>query len=193
MRQASPTGAWVVGRRGFLLAGAAGLAAGGLGARPARAATETDLAFANFGLANAYLLADFYARSLETGRLGTGARPALRAGRRASNLHARALTELLAGAGEAPATPEDFAFEWPETTFQTAVAIRRTGIAVLQAALGASQRAAATVTEPTYRVLHASVAASLAQQLGALGGNAEAFPVALELEAASAALEPYLG
>ena len=193
MPHGSPTGERMVGRRGFLLAGAAGLAAGGLGVRPAQAATETDVAFANFGLANAFLLADFYARALESGRLGTGARPAFRAGRRASTLHARALTELLTGAGETPARAEDFAFEWPETTFRTTGDTRRTGIAVLKAALGAAQGAAVTVTEPSHRVLHASVAASLAQQLGALGGNAEAFPVALELEAASAALEPYLG
>jgi hypothetical protein len=50
---------------------------------------------------------------------------------------------------------------------------------------------------PTYRVLYASLGASLGQQIGALAGPAgarlEPFPVAMELEAASAALESYLG
>jgi hypothetical protein len=48
----------------------------------------------------------------------------------------------------------------------------------------------------SYRVLFASLAASVAQQIGALGGPSEAaapFPPALDLEAASAALESYLG
>lgn len=165
----------------------------GLGARPAEAATEGDLAVANFGLATSYLLADFYARSLASGRLSATARPALRTGQTASNGHARALTELLTGAGDAPATAEDFAFEWPDSAFATVAAIRRTGAGVLNAALGAYQGAVATVTEPTYRVLFASIAASLGQQLGALGGAVEPFPVALELESASAALEAFLG
>ena len=66
---------------------------------------------------------------------------------------------------------------------------------MLKAALAAYQRAAAMVTEPTYRVLFASLVASVAQQIGGLdaGTGAEPFPVALDLEAASAALEPYLG
>ena len=62
-------------RRGFLL-GAAGVA--GAVASPwvsvAGAATDDDLAYANFGLASSYLLADFYGRALEAGRLGTAAR-----------------------------------------------------------------------------------------------------------------------
>ena len=63
--------------------------------------------------------------------------------------------------------------------------------------LGAYQSAAAAVSEPSYRVLYASLVASIAQQIGALdapGGDVvQPFPVALDLEAASAALEGYLG
>jgi len=178
-----------------LLASATGLALAGLEARPAGAATESDLAFANFGLATCYLVADFYARALEAPRVDPEQRRALRAGRAAASGHAAALTELLTGAGDTPAAPEDFAFEWPATTFASAASIRRIGVAVLKAALAAYQRAATTVTEPTYRVLFASLVASVAQQIGGLdaGTGAEPFPVALDLEAASAALEPYLG
>ena len=186
-------------RRGFLL-GAAGVA--GAVASPwvsvADAATDDDLAYANFGLASSYLLADFYGRALEAGRLGTAARRPLRAGRAASNQHARALTALLAGAGDSPAAAEDFAFEWPQGTFTTAGSTREAGLAVLRATSGAYQRATATSTEPTYRVLFASLAASLAEQAGALtapvgGAPVVPFPAALDLEAASAALEGYLG
>lgn len=189
------SGCRAFGRRRFLLASATGLAFAGLDARPAAAATESDLAFANFGLATSYLVADFYSRALEAARVDPEQRRTLRAGRAAASGHARALTELLTGAGDTPAAAEDFAFEWPATTFGSAASIRRTGVAVLKAALAAYQRAAATVTEPTYRVLFASLVASVAQQIGGLdaGTGAEPFPVALDLEAASAALEPYLG
>jgi hypothetical protein len=73
-----------------------------------------------------------------------------------------------------------------------------TGLAVLRALMGLYQSAAATVTEPAYRVLYASLAASVGQQVGALQSasgrrGTEPFPVALDLEAASAALEDYLG
>jgi hypothetical protein len=69
---------------------------------------------------------------------------------------------------------------------------------VLRALLGAYQTAAATVTEPSHRVLYASLTASVGQQLAELaalrGARAvEPFPVATDLETASDALEGYLG
>ena len=103
-----------IDRRRFLLATATGLVAASVGVRSAAAATDDDLAYANFGLASSYLLADFYGRALRSGRpLGPAARPTLRRGRSASTLQARALTDLLTGAGDTPATADDFTFEWP--------------------------------------------------------------------------------
>ena len=49
------------------------------------------------------------------------------------------------------------------------------------------------MTEPTYRVLFASLAASYGEQLGHLSGSVESFPKPMDLETASAALESYLG
>jgi len=100
-------------RRRFLLATAAGVALAGVHVRDARAATETDLAYANFGLATSYLVADFYTRSLAAGKLEATLRPALRRGGSAARLHARELTVLLTGAGDTPATPEDFTSNGP--------------------------------------------------------------------------------
>ena len=61
----------------------------------------------------------------------------------------------------------------------------------------AIEEIAATVETPSYRVLYASLGASLGQQIGALvgpvGERVEPFPSALDLEAASAALDGYLG
>jgi hypothetical protein len=185
-----------VDRRRFLLATATGLVGGGAFARSAAAVTEDDLAYANFGLASSYLLADYYARALRAGRLGPDTRPTLRRGRTSSTLQARSLSDLLTGAGDTPATAEDFEFVWPAAALATAAATRRTGLTVLNAVRGAYQTASATLSERSYRVLFASLAAGVAEQAGALALPAtgvEPFPVALELEAASAALEAFLG
>jgi hypothetical protein len=180
-------------RRRFLLTTATGLVAAGTGAQLAAAATDDDLAVANFGLASSYLAADFYAKALASGKLGPGARGWLRAGRSAAVGHARELTTLLTGAGDTPATAEDFELAWPAGTFTTAARIRSTGVGVLRPMRAAYQQAAAIVTEPTYRVLFASLAASYGEQLGHLSGSVESFPKPMDLETASAALESYLG
>jgi hypothetical protein len=184
-------------RRSLLGVAAGGLALASVGVRPARAATDDELAYANFGLAAACLAADYYSQALEAGKLGAAARPTLRAGRAAALAQSRALGELITGAGDTPATAEDFEFVWPRNAFATAAGTRKTGLDVLRPTLGAYQSPAAAVVMPSYRVLHASPGASLGQQIGALAGpvgeRAEPFPTAMDLEAASAALESYLG
>jgi hypothetical protein len=185
-------------RRSLLGVAAGGLALAALPVRPASAASDDELAYANFGLAAAYLAADFYGKALEADELGAGARRMLRRGRTAANLHARALSDLITGAGDTPATAEDFEFAWPGTAFATASNIRKTGLAILRGVLGAYQSAVASVSEPSYRVLYTSLVASVSEQIGQLAApgadeGLHPFPVALDLEAASAALEGYLG
>ncbi len=188
-----------ISRRRLLLvaAGAAGMSVAASPWSPnAHAATDEDLAYANFGLASSFLLTDYYGRALQAGRLGPAARPTLQRGRSASILQARALSDLLTGAGDTPAVAEDFEFVFPAASLATAAAIRRTGLTLLNATRGAYQSASVTTSESSYRVLFASLAASVAEQVGALaspGAGVESFPAALELESASAALEAYLG
>ncbi len=187
----------IFSRRRLLTAAAGGVALATFPVRPAEAATDDELAYANFGLAAAYLAAAYYARALEADKLGAEARRTLRSCRSASLAHARAISDLIAGAGDTPAANDDFAFEWPAKAFESAAATRKTGIDVLRPTLGAYQSAATAVSEPSYRVLYASLVASLGQQIGALVGSlrerVEPFPPALDLETASAALETYLG
>jgi ferritin-like protein len=178
---------------GALGAGSAALATPWLGS--AAAATEDDLAFANFGASTEFLVKEFYAKGLEA-RLVSGPKAsALKRGRAAAGQHAKALSDLLTNAGDVSPLPEDFEFEWPASTFTSEKAMVDTGRAVLRALLGVYQTAAATASEQTYRVLYASLAASVSQQIGALAGAsaAEPFPIAMDLEAASDALEAYLG
>ena len=161
----------------------------------AQAATEDELAYANFAVAAELLLADFYVQAAAAKAFSAEDRAAIRSGRAAARRHAAALSDLLVGAGDTAPAPEDFEFAWPKGTFADEAVARKTALGVLRALGGAYQSALATVSTPSYRVLYASLAASAGQQVGALEAKAgpEPFPVALDLEAASAALEAYLG
>jgi hypothetical protein len=164
----------------------------------AAAATEEDLAFANFGAATEFLVKDFYSKALEAKLLSGARASALKRGKACAAQHARALSELLVGAGDVAPLEEDFEFAWPAKTFKSQKEVVSTGTGVLRALLGGYQTAAATVTEPSHRVLYASLTASVGQQLAELaalnGGRAvEPFPVATDLETASDVLESYLG
>ena len=187
-------------RRGFL-AGALGAGTVTLGApwlAGARAATEDDLAFANFAASAELLLDDFYTKALAARVFPGPGASALRGGRLSAREHAKALGDLLVGAGDVAPVAEDFTFVWPARTFRTSEAAATTGLRVLRAMLGAYQTAIAKVTEPTYRVLYAALGASVGQQIATLAwlsgrAGVQSFPVAMDIEAASRVLEPYLG
>ena len=187
-------------RRGFLAssAGASAAVLAGPWLGTAGAATEDDLAFANFGVSAELLLKDFYGRALDTKRFRGPRAKVLREGRVAAARHARALGAMLVTAGDTAPLEDDFEFVWPRTAFSGGPATVRTGLIVLRALLASYQTAAATASIPEYRILFASLEASVGQQIGALSAlsaptAAEAFPVAKDIETASAALEAYLG
>jgi hypothetical protein len=187
-------------RRRFVVGslGVGALSVGGPLLASASATTEDEIAFANFGASTEFLLKDFYTKALEAKVVSRAQAATLKRGRSAAGQHVKALSELLVGAGDVAPVEEDFGFQWPENTFRDEEEIVATGIVILRALLGAYQTAGASVSDPTYRVLYASLAASVSQQLGALAARAERdtiepFPVALDLEAATAAVEAYLG
>lgn len=188
-------------RRRFLLvaAGTTATAAGTPWLAGAGAATDDELAYANFGVAASLLASDFYAKAIAANAFKGDGNRALRRGRVAANRHAAALGALLTGAGQTVPVADDFEFVWPDGSFATARRAGVAGLTVLRPTLGAFQTAASSVSEPSYRTLFASLVASVGEQIGVLAGlssdalGAEPFPVALDLESASAALESYLG
>jgi hypothetical protein len=187
-------------RRRFLVssAGVSAVVLGGPWLGPAGAATEDDLAFANFGVSTEFLLKDFYTKALNGKRFGGLRANVLRRGRLAATQHAKALSNLLVGAGDTPPLEQDFEFVWPRRTFADASETVKTGLIVLRALLGSYQSAAATGSVVDYRLLYASLGASVGQQIGALAAlsapvGAKSFPSATDVETASAAIEAYLG
>jgi hypothetical protein len=189
-------------RRRFLVsatsAGAA-LAAAAVVPGTASAATDDELAFANFGAATELLLKDFYARvgeaELFEGQLGES----FARGERAAGEHVQSLSALLTGAGQTAPLEEDFEFVWPEGTFEAKKSAVTAGLTIVQALLGAYLAGAASSPTQSFRVLYSSLAASLGEQLSMLSSASgrpavgPSFPAALDLEAASAAVEDLLG
>jgi hypothetical protein len=194
-----------VDRRRFILATAAGgtgLATAGLAgvtASTALAATDEELAYANFGLAVEYLLADFYAKASAAKLFTDSTHRNLARGRLNAQEHATSLTKLLTDAGQDAAVPEDFEFAWPATTFRSKKAALTQGLKITQNLLGVYQSAAASISVGPYRALYASMTANVAQQAAVLSealGRRTAgvsFPAALDLESATNALEGLLG
>jgi hypothetical protein len=188
-------------RRHFLLAAASGGAVAGAGVLVpvAAAATDEELAYANFGAATELLLKDFYEQAtgaeLFDGLLAkTAKRGAFAAGE-----HVAALSQLLVDSGQTAPAPEDFEFTWPDGTFERTGDAVAVGAAVTGALQGAYLSGAATSPTTSFRVLYASLGASLGEQQAAFSlaqgrsaiGNS--FPPALDLEAASRAVEAFLG
>ncbi len=190
-------------RRLILSAAGAGLAVSGLAAPTsglaALAATDDELAYANFGQAAEFLLKDFHAKTTAA-KLFSGAamREIARGGLNAAQ-HADALSKLLTGAGQTAAVEEDFEFAWPDGTFASKKSATAAGLTITQPLLGVYLSAAAAISIPSYRTLFASMAANLAQQVGSLtqlsGGRVVgiSFPSAVDVETASDAIEAYLG
>jgi hypothetical protein len=193
-------------RRGLLLTAiGAGLGLGTFGLTGALAATGTlaatddELAYASFGHATELLLQDFYARAAGA-RLfaGDGGRE-LRRARFNAEEHAAALATLLAGAGQQPAVQEDFEFAWPEGTFASRPAASAAGLLITETLGGVYVAAATAVSISSYRRLYASMAANVGRQAGFLSQQTGAravgisFPAAVEVEAASDAIEAFLG
>jgi hypothetical protein len=129
-------------RRAFV-AGSLGVGALALGApwvATASAATEDELAFANFGASTEFLVKDFYTKALEAKVVSAVQTATLKRGRSAAGQHVKALSDLLRGAGDVAPAPEDFDFQWPAGTFRSEKEIVATGTGVLRALLGAYQR-----------------------------------------------------
>ncbi len=189
-------------RRLILSAAGAGLAVSGLaapGGLAALAATDDELAYANFGQATEFLLKDFYAKATAAKLFGAAAGREFARGGVSAAQHADALGQLLTDAGQTAAVEEDFEFAWPAGTFAKKSSITSAGLTVTRPLLGVYQTAAAAISIPSYRTLYASIAVNVAQQIGALGqlsgGSVVgvSFPPAIDVQTASDTIEAYLG
>ena len=186
-------------RRGFLASAGIAVSLPVGFARSAHAASDAELAYANFAIAAEFLMQDFYARALAAKLFEGTAKNGATHARLNEGEHVKALSTLLTDAGQSVPIAEDFAFQWPKATFHSAGAAAKTGIEIESAAVGAYVSAATTITIQSYRSLFARMLADEGQHLAMLSWLVRgrpvglSFPPALDLEAATDALGPYLG
>ncbi len=160
-------------------------------------AADVDLASSRLLVAVELLLADFYGRALSADRLGAAGRDALLRARFNEREHLAAVSGVLLGAGQTPATAADIDFGYPARTFATRGAIARTGAKLERIALGAYLGAVAAVQSPTLRSSLARIAACEARHLTVFQAEAtghaldNSFGDALAIDAASNALGAY--
>jgi ferritin-like protein len=181
-------------RSGFLGATLAlTLAPGALADAPA----DSDLANARLLVALELLLADFYGRALKADRLGLPGRDALRRAQFNETEHLAAVSGILTGAGQTPATAGDIDFSYPGNTFGSRGAIARTAATLERLAVGAYLGAVQSAKSAALTLPLARIAAVEARHLTVFAGEATGHPLdnsfgdALSIDVASAALGAY--
>ena len=183
-------------RSGFLVAAAA------LAVAPSALADglpDSDLAHARLLVAVELLLLDFYGRAVAAKRFRAPGLDVLRRAQANEAEHLTAVSGILTGAGQVPATADDIDFAYPARTFASAEGIARVGQKLEQLALGAYLGAVDGVRATALKQPLARIAACEAQHLAAFRGEAtghelgQSFPPALTIDEASDALDAYTG
>ncbi|MBA3844498.1 MAG: ferritin-like domain-containing protein [Actinobacteria bacterium] len=181
-------------RSGFLASAAALALAPSALADPL---ADADLAGARVLVTVELLLQDFYGRALAAKRLGPEGRDGLLRGRSNETEHLAAVSQILVGAGQVPATADDIDFAYPDHAYDSVASIAQLGAALEQLALGAYLGAVADVKSVALKQPLARIAACEAQHLGFFRGIAtghelaQSFPDPLTVDAVSNALDRY--
>jgi demethoxyubiquinone hydroxylase (CLK1/Coq7/Cat5 family) len=184
-------------RRGALGGGV--VLAGSLFARDADAAVPSDNDFAYLRvLVGAELLAaDFQGKSLTSGKLSRHTRAVVRKMFVDEKAHYARLAQLVTAAGQPPATAGDIDFSYPKGSFASQASVLRLAAEIETVVLGAYVGAIENVEAPELRLSIGQIAANEAQHLGALSARTgkrpvgRAFAAALDIDAASSALDVY--
>jgi hypothetical protein len=182
-----------------LVAGGTLLAAGGpavAGTEPSGGLSEGDLAILRLAASAELFAQDFYTRAIGARKLARDGQAYLSAARSNERTHHQALAKVL-GAGSPVA--DDFQFVYASGAFKSAASIAKLGISLETAFVGAYAGAAGALEAAALRTVAAQIGACEAMHLSTLSGISgrdpigSAFPAALDVEQASAALDPYLG
>ena len=168
-------------------------------ARPAAAATpsDNDLAYLRLLVGAELLAADVQAQALASRRLVRRSRAVLAKMAADDKAHYARLAQLVAAAGQTPATAGDIDFSYPKGSFASQAAVLNLAARIEELVLGAYLGAVENVEAPDVRVSLGQIAANEAQHASALAqlrGRAvigRAFAPALQIDAASSALDRY--
>jgi demethoxyubiquinone hydroxylase (CLK1/Coq7/Cat5 family) len=181
---------------GGALLGTAATAIAGTEPETTSGPPEEDLAVVRLAASAELLAVAFYTRAIASKTVAREDRAHLTAALGNERAHYEALARML---GEGAPVADDFTFAFPADAFKSASSIARLGVKLETAFLGAYAGAVGALQTPELRVTAAEIAASEATHLSTLNAIAgdqpvgPAFPQALTVEEASAALDPFLG
>jgi hypothetical protein len=171
------------------------LAPGALADAPA----DSDLANARLLVALELLLIDFYGRALKADRLGAPGRDAMRRAAFNESEHLAAVSGILTGAGQTPATAADIDFSYPAKTFASGGAVAKAAATLERLAVGAYLGAVESTKATALTVPLAQIATAEARHLTVFAGESTGHPLdnsfgdTLSIDEASSALEAYTG
>lgn len=176
----------------------AGSAAGALATRAAAdTIPDADLAYARLFVAVELLADDLYGRTIASKRFhGAELKYLLRA-RFNEQEHYRTVSQILSGAGQAPAVASDFDFSYPKGSFASRMSIGTLGVRLETLFLGVYLGAVGALQTNALEQPVARIAASEAQHLSIFtafsGGNpvGVSFPNPLPIDEASGALDGF--
>lgn len=175
----------------------AGSALGFAPAARADAPSDNDLAYARLLAAAELLAVDFYRRALRSRRFASAATTELKRALADERRHHRALAATLGAAGQTAAKAGEIDFLYPRLAFVSRTSIAALGARLEALFLGAYLGAVAGFEADALKLTAARVAASEAQHLSFVSGEARgarigpAFPRALTIDRASAELDAF--
>ena len=163
-------------------------------ARSAAVVPDADLAYLRLLVGGELLAIDFQTRAIASRKLDAALRPTFRRLLADEKAHYAGLSRLLVIAGQTTTGPGDVDFTYPRGSFGSRTSIARLGWRIESILVGSYLGAIEEVVTPEVRLPIGQIAASESQHLSTLGPSAgrsrigRAFPAALSIEAASAAL-----
>jgi rubrerythrin len=158
---------------------------------------DADLAYLRLLVGGELLAIDFQTKAIATGKLNAALRLTFRRLLVDERAHYARLSKLVVDAGQTAAGPGDVDFTYPRGSFASRTSIARLGWRIESILVGSYLGAIEEVVTPEVRLPIGQIAASESQHLSTLGPSAgksrigRAFPAALSIEAASAALDVF--
>jgi hypothetical protein len=179
-----------------VLGGAAVGTASPAGARTAADPTEGDLAIVRLAASAELLAQAFYTGALGSKKFTQEEQGYLQKALANEKEHYDALAKVL---GDTAPVADDFEFVWPKDTFTLRGRMLRLGTVLETVFVGTYADGAGTLTVPELQTVAAQIAASESQHLSVIsdlrGGSpvGPSFPPTLDVEQASAVLDPFFG
>jgi hypothetical protein len=159
--------------------------------------SDNDLAYLRLLVAAELLAADFQAKALGSGKLNRHAKAVVKKMAADERAHYARLAQLVAAAGQPPATAGDIDFGYPSRSFASQASVLKLAAEIEALVLGAYLGAIENVEAGELRLPIGESAANEAQHAGALAALrgrsviGRAFAPSLQIDAASAALDRF--